>query len=740
MSLLDRVSREGAGPSPFGSLLEEILAETMPQEGLTYGQVSGYVGAVLQRGLREIFESRDDLVAVRTDLREGPQWADLREHVSSTMAWLYEEHGTAAIEKLASEAKAPMLATLAYLAGTALIGEEPVDTTVTPALVRNIGSAGLTLSFALSKRDRAFAKRLLERAHVAEGYPDLDNDEAGEEIALDPEREQMAKELFHGLAAYGATPTDAAVERLLPLYRRAAVVLPERVRLGMLTGLSDLAEQRRISANALNPFLHVDQSPVVISSAALALAGLIPGREDDPLDGVQQVLDMARHYATNREESRAASILKGLLLLGDRRIVRGVGPCWRWLSLSARRELSTLSGISAYAAVIEWMIDWLEECEGDEFGAVAGTLARLPSKGRYAEVVDIHRTFPVWEAEDGQVVSLLQRWSFEEFGERIRPRLLQLAADETPPRVMYDVLKLWGIDHTRRHMAGVFMRPGSARVAARPLVDLLPKGLASVTEMISFVPLDDADFIVRDGDLILCWAIFNPHGPTWSCLGRLPTEDPELDVLFYRMLNPFAQEGGVVATLRGDDRWAGSVLSDFTAELFRLNGVRGSQGESIAMLGGGPPDLVVVPWEDDAYFAALPGYFLASTRMAEFDLAHSVDDIRATNGQPWERASRQREFAFRHMQNDGLIVLPAPERPTTPELILEWLRLVTRKESLVAEFLCYPAAWHGAIDQVSGPMAQHAYSFWQLDDFLSRFRYPVFRTIADVAERQEGKP
>ena len=45
--------------------------------------------------------------------------------------------------------------------------------------------------------------------------------------------------------------------------------------------------------------------------------------------------------------------------------------------------------------------------------------------------------------------------------------------------------------------------------------------------------------------------------------------------------------------------------------------------------------------------------------------------------------------------------------------------------------VAFPAAWHGAIDHAGEPLGRTAYTFWQLDDFLSRFQYPIFRYIAE---------
>src|SRR4051812_42790027 len=115
MSLFDRLGRNAPTQSPFQCLLDEVLADTLPEHELSDDQLSGYLEVVLRRGMREVVESRDDLSNVRADLRDGTRWSELRKRVDGIMHWVYEERGPASLATMAGEAKAPMLATLAYM-------------------------------------------------------------------------------------------------------------------------------------------------------------------------------------------------------------------------------------------------------------------------------------------------------------------------------------------------------------------------------------------------------------------------------------------------------------------------------------------------------------------------------------------------------------------------------------------------------------------------------------------------
>jgi hypothetical protein len=557
---------------------------------------------------------------------------------------------------------------------------------------------------------------------------------------LEGERD-LRGELGSALVQYGVSSDENLIPAVQSLYQQAVHFIPTDERVYLAALVARRAEERALSLNALMPFLFRDPSHSVISTAALEFAQLAEPVNGDPLAGVRYLLEQLPQVP---EEITKVGIVSGLLLLGDRRVVELLGPCWRDLSAEGRRQLTHMKSGALHAPVIEWFLDWLEDSEGGEFGTVAAALARMPSELDQAAVVEIRRAFagtgtPVQEPQ------LIGKWSMDEYAEHLRPRLLRLAANEAPPRIMHEVLKRWGINHMRREKAGIWMHP-TAPTSPRPLLSLVPAAAVGRTQRFPFMPLEDADFLARRGDLLLCWAIFNPNGPTWSCLGRMPTEDPTVDLLFYRMLNPFGQESGAVATLHGRERTSGPTLAELVGDLFRQNSL-GEAGEEPVLLGGGAPDLVLAPWEQNDFSARVPGFFLESPRMMEFALHRDIGWIRANYGRPWDRASQQRDWAFRHLQEQGLdrvlsgqefFILPAAETPTTPEMIAEWFELISADEHAHVEVLCYPGAWHGAIDHAASVLAQNAFTFWQLDDFLSRFGFPVFRLIAEKRDRSLG--
>lgn len=542
----------------------------------------------------------------------------------------------------------------------------------------------------------------------------------------------LREELVYTLSRYGASSDETLIPALQVLYGHAVTYTSTDDRASLALLMASQAEERALSLNALMPFLFHEPSVPVIAIAALEFARLAEPLDNDPLTGVRYLLAQLPQVS---DEATKVGILSGLLRLGDRRVTELLGPCWRDLTMRGRQQLTRTIWSCRYAPVIEWVLDWLEDCEGEEFGMVAGAVARMPAEWGEGRIVEITRPFAGTAAPTAQP-EVLAAWSTAEFAERLRPRLLRIAANEAPPRLMHDVLQPWGIDHTRRQGVGVWMHC-AAPPQPRSLLSLVPSGAACRTQQFPFVPLDDADFLSRSGSILLCWSIFNPNGPTWSCFARLPTEQFGVDLLCYRMLNPFGQASGAIATLHGTDRKSGPLIAEVIGDLFEQNTL-GDAGVGPVLLGGGAPDLVLAPWQEPSFSESTLGFFLKSSRMMEFDIHRDVAWIRASYGRPWERASLQRDWAYQHLQPDGFVALPPADSPATRELIVEWFDVISAEEHICGELLRYPEAWHGSIDHASPAVADTAYTFWQLDDFLSRFGFPIFRSMAEAAELNRG--
>lgn len=265
-------------------------------------------------------------------------------------------------------------------------------------------------------------------------------------LAGDPE--ELRQATYLGLMHYGATNDPAEVPRLVPLYNAVVRRSTLDERLALLEHVTEAVERRAASGNALMPFLIVDPEHRIVSTAALNLAVLTPG--DDPLAGPREVLRIAVEDVMDVQQDTRTSILAGLILLGDRRVMGLLGRCWELVDAPHRHALAKAKSGFVYAAVVDFYLDWLDACleSGDEglFGNVAAQLATMPmqpaSGGR---VIEIERIMPAWDAPDGIPVRHLQSWSFADYARLIEPRLRDLLARESEPKVLPHVMRIWGL-------------------------------------------------------------------------------------------------------------------------------------------------------------------------------------------------------------------------------------------------------------------------------------------------------
>jgi hypothetical protein len=196
---------------------------------------------------------------------------------------------------------------------------------------------------------------------------------------------------------------------------------------------------------AIKVFLLHDDSPALVSTAALDYSVFHPLQGEDPMTGPKAVLKM---FAENNVECRAG-LFKGLMLLGDDRVfglLRGYRQ--RLTSEETRVVCGPGSGF-IFASTIEFLIDWLEEAEENEdeavYGFTAAALGNQPRMATVPVVVSGRRRFPV--DPNGEILEEgFERIQIEDFAQTIEPRLRAIADREPPPQVMPLVLGAWGLE------------------------------------------------------------------------------------------------------------------------------------------------------------------------------------------------------------------------------------------------------------------------------------------------------
>jgi hypothetical protein len=388
------------------------------------------------------------------------------------------------------------------------------------------------------------------------------------------------------------------------------------------------------------------------------------------------------------------------------------------------------SGV-VHAPVIEWLLDWLADSEQREYGAIAAALVRAAHVARRQGVVEVRRAMPSWSGNDGEPLQVLERWSFEAFGERIHPRLAEAARLESDPRIMPEVMAAWGLPrpaganpseaNTPRNGSGVGVL---ARVPAEALADSLGFPAISVSEQ---------ECLQGGGDILLMWGIFNPYGPTICTVGRLRTEDETVQLLLYRMLNPFLQQTLVTGTLVGDDIDSLEVIGRRLVELFAQSHLATVDGDAVQLIAESAPSFVLAtvpdlePW--------LRRCCMVSASLRQIDLRAATDLIQRHPGRPWDRASGQRDALFAQLgQGREAVATPsAPSAdPASDSVVTRWYETVAEAQHVAAELACLPGAWSGAIENCGSiPLQATAYDLSRVHSFLRAFEFPILEEFED---------
>jgi hypothetical protein len=542
---------------------------------------------------------------------------------------------------------------------------------------------------------------------------DVKTPRQGEDVVMPP----LGLELMERLLEYGTTNDASLADPISALYARAIAELPQETRMQMVLDLSQLAEERKISGNPLFPFLFRDPAPAIVSTAALNLAILWPHVGDDPLASIRYLAQQARHCADRGEDERAASMVGGLLVLGDRRVTDDLKGCWRWLSIDGRAALlSRLNSGFVHAPVVDWLIDWLEDCEGGEFGTVAAALTRLSPVANLRGVVEVQRALPIWSAADGQPLREIARWSFGQFGERIRPRLELIAENESEPRVMHNVLEEWDL-----HPSG-------------------PQG------QIRKLKRDSKAWSTGTGQVLMTWSIFNPNGPTLNCVGLLD-KAPGVKEVFYRWLHFLDDQTWRLGLV---DTWGPNWQED----VFRIVGhafsIAGNVGDEDFNMVTCVPSLVTHALTEQEVCHLLG----LSQEIQRADWGREMYYLRKYGSRLFDRAGeeireamqkmarekpladeRQRQFEQFTRIRYGRVPTFADNsaveyetKPFEPALFAEWWATISDPRFTAFGSGQLASAWVGAIhmNRELQPPLPVVVEFDDVREFLSRFQHPLW--------------
>ena len=255
--------------------------------------------------------------------------------------------------------------------------------------------------------------------------------------------EKLKHFVFFQILQYGAASDERMIQELQRLYAVFVEKVSFEDRSEVLEEVFEALERGVGFLNALLPFIYEDPAAGIVTGASMKMALISALRNGDPLTGPKEMCELARQDAA--DDKMRGRIVGGILLLGDRRILPVLDECMKHLGSEGRMELSRAWSGFAYASTVDFYLTWLKRAPEDEYGAVAGSLARLAVSAQPHKVLDVERKFPSNAPDNRPPVKYLREWTIEEYGRVIAPQLRELNRKEREPKVMPNVMKAWGV-------------------------------------------------------------------------------------------------------------------------------------------------------------------------------------------------------------------------------------------------------------------------------------------------------
>ena len=213
----------------------------------------------------------------------------------------------------------------------------------------------------------------------AESGPSVKRDTKGTSSPLDDKWRSMSGSELFSLLTGPLGPADLEdYERFEAPYLRFVEQLEFEQRANLLLKYSEQVENARgIGLQKIVPFMLFDPHPSVSSVAAMHLAVQMPLEKSDLMTGVRWTIDKIMNSSMDDERKGAA--LRGIVLLGDRRVNVLMEKSWELLQDPGRVELSRAHSGFVLAGTVEFWIKCLENgCSDGVFGSVVAALCKMP--------------------------------------------------------------------------------------------------------------------------------------------------------------------------------------------------------------------------------------------------------------------------------------------------------------------------------------------------------------------------
>ncbi len=264
------------------------------------------------------------------------------------------------------------------------------------------------------------------------------------------ERDSVLTHLYDKIASevirYGIYNDIETLNRVASLYQNEFIDLPVIEKRSVYEFVTRAVRHIGGSAaGALTPFMMLERSTVIVSTATIDYVSMGSLVDDDPMSRPRDALELVK----NGIPENPAAVVGGLLALGDPRVCELLRPLRSDLNDDDIAIIGKCHSGFVARCTVTFYIEWLEalvagrDVESEtQFGIVASGLYNLIHGNKFPFIANGLRPFPA--PVDGNWPEL-QREDIGQFARSVSPRLLRIERQEGVPRIMPVVIRAFGL-------------------------------------------------------------------------------------------------------------------------------------------------------------------------------------------------------------------------------------------------------------------------------------------------------
>jgi hypothetical protein len=255
-----------------------------------------------------------------------------------------------------------------------------------------------------------------------------------------------ADALLGEIVRYGTLVEEAGVPDLRAFYRWCLDAIPVEIRRSIAEHVRRMRQHPAVvTINAYLPFIMAETDRLIVSTASIDWSSEGEVSAGDPMSRPRDLINLI----LAGEPANPGAVFGGLLHLGDPRVCGLLWPVRQTLrDEDANEAVKCVTGFLS-SATIEFVLSWMESIPADGSSALFGILAsNLALQRRHLTTPYVftgERPFPFVNVPEEARRAMVKPVPIAVYTEAVAPRFRALEAAEPTPKVMTEVLRMWGI-------------------------------------------------------------------------------------------------------------------------------------------------------------------------------------------------------------------------------------------------------------------------------------------------------